>query len=256
MGICPLFTFPYIYNRYMHKISKILVSVLLCSIFLGAVTDLFSFSGQDKRVRHAGGALSEREISLIRNSSPVMWVYQVSDPYQESVLRRPASEFDIAEVGSENVAILSSKMLSTVNAPQYGGVGIAGPQVGISRRIIAVCRLDKPGEPFEVYPNVKLDSLWGPVEKGREGCLSIPPYIGNVPRYKHAIVSYIDAKTLKVKRDTVSDYVARIFQHECDHLEGILFTDRVDTLNVDKSWEAEWKAFTDTAKVITGPVTF
>ena len=226
----------------IHKASGTLISWTLCSMMLVGATFLFGKSPSE-RVRPKDGPLSDREISLINGGDSVMWVYQVTDVREESVLRTPAVEFTMEDLSSDGVRLLSRKMLSTVQASQYSGVGLAGPQVGLSRRIIVVCRLDKAGEPYEVYPNVKIDALWGDIVKGSEGCLSIPPYGGEVPRFSYAAISYVDPESLAVRKDTVSGYVARIFQHECDHLEGILFTDRVDSLSIDKKWEKEWNEF-------------
>ena len=60
------------------------------------------------------------------------------------------------ELKSNEYQSLADKMVATVTSPEEDGVGIAGPQVGISRRIVAVQRFDKAGEPFEVYPNIRI----------------------------------------------------------------------------------------------------
>jgi peptide deformylase len=134
-------------------------------------------------------------------------------------------------------------MLATVRAPQHDGVGIAAPQVGVSKRIICLQRFDKDGGPFECYLNAHIDSLFGEIGKGPEGCLSVPPMRGLVPRYTSVIVSYVHPETLESRRDTVTGYTAVIFQHECDHLDGRLYTDIADTVYVSTSWEAERRAF-------------
>ncbi len=95
-------------------------------------------------------------------------------------------------------------------------------------------RYDLPGEPFGVYPNARLDSLWGERLSGPEGCLSIPGWAGSVPRYQNIIVSYTDPETLQTVKERVEGYTAVIFQHEIDHLDGILYTDRADSLWVDE----------------------
>jgi peptide deformylase len=102
--------------------------------------------------------------------------------------------------------------------------------VGLSRRIIAVQRFDKEGEPFEVYPTIRIESLSGDVVSGKEGCLSVPGKRGSVPRHTTVVVSYKDPLTLETIRDTVEGFTAVIFQHEIDHLEGVLYTDRADSL--------------------------
>ena len=66
---------------------------------------------------------------------------------------------------------------------------------------------------------------------------------GLVPRYTSVIVSYVHPETLETRRDTVTGYTGVIFQHECDHLDGILYIDRADTVYVSSSWEAERRMY-------------
>ena len=178
---------------------------------------------------------------IIRQSDSVMYVAVM--PEDSAILRTPCTDFTKSELGSKDLKTLMAKMLATVRAPQHDGVGIAGPQVGISRRIIWLQRLDKDGGPFECYLNVRIDSLFGDIGKGPEGCLSIPPMRGLVPRYTDAIVSYIHPETLLPQKDTVHGYTAVIFQHECDHLDGRLYIDLADTVYVSTAWEAERRTF-------------
>ena len=67
----------------------------------------------------------------------------------------------------------------------------------------------------------------GDIVTGQEGCLSVPGKKGAVPRYSKVVVSYKDPLTLKTVRETVEGFTAVIFQHETDHLEGVLYTDKV-----------------------------
>ena len=115
-------------------------------------------------------------------------------------------------------------------------MGIAAPQVGLRRRVVAVQRLDKPGEPFEVYPNIRILAHLGDTVRGPEGCLSIPGMRGIVPRSEGVVVSWTDPQTLQAVTDTVHGFTAIIFQHEIDHLDGILYTDRADTVFVNQAW--------------------
>ena len=184
---------------------------------------------------------SKEQRLIIRQSDSVMYV--TTWPEDSAVLRTPCADFTKAELKSKDLKTLMAKMLKTVRAPQHDGVGIAAPQVGISKRIICLQRFDKDGGPFECYLNIHIDSLFGNIGKGPEGCLSVPPMRGLVPRYTNVIVSYIDPETLQSKRDTVSGYTAVIFQHECDHLDGRLYIDRADTVYVSTAWEAERRAY-------------
>ena len=179
-------------------------------------------------------SLTRAEKALINGSDSLMRVLTIRDTADMAVLRAESVDFTAADLASPEFEALVAKMKYTVQDPSQDGVGIAAPQVGLNRRLIIVCRLDLPGEPFEAYANVQIDSLWGDDIVGREGCLSVPGLRGNVPRAEFAAVSYVDPETLLVCRDTVAAYVARIFQHEVDHLAGILYTDRTGEI-----WEVE-----------------
>ena len=106
-------------------------------------------------------------------------------------------------------------------------MGIAAPQVGVSRRLIAVQRFDKPGEPFCFYVNPEI--VWCSQTRlpGSEGCLSIPGVSGSVLRSERIVVRYLDEESLRMAADTVEGFTAVIFQHEVDHLDGVLFIDRL-----------------------------
>ena len=181
-----------------------------------------------------GVSLTRAEKVLINGSDSLMRVLTVADSADLAVLRAESVDFSAADLASPEFEALVAKMKFTVQDPSQDGVGIAAPQVGLNRRLIVVCRLDLPGEPFEAYANVQIDSLWGDDIVGREGCLSIPGLRGNVSRKEFASVSYTDPASLERRREIVSGYVARIFQHEVDHLAGILYTDRTGEV-----WEVE-----------------
>ncbi len=177
--------------------------------------------------------LSKDEKALIAGSDSLMRVLTVYDKEDSLLLRNASIDFTDRDLLSKDFEALAAKMLHTVQDPSQDGVGIAAPQVGLNRRVICVLRYDLPGEPFGVYPNARLDSLWGERLSGPEGCLSIPGWAGSVPRYQNIIVSYTDPETLQTVKERVEGYTAVIFQHEIDHLDGILYTDRADSLWVD-----------------------
>lgn len=178
--------------------------------------------------------LSKDEKALIAGSDSLMRVLAVYDKEDSLLLRNASIDFTDRDLLSKDFEALAAKMLHTVQDPSQDGVGIAAPQVGLNRRVICVLRYDLPGEPFGVYPNARLDSLWGERLSGPEGCLSIPGWAGSVPRYQNIIVSYTDPETLQTVKERVEGYTAVIFQHEIDHLDGILYTDRADSLWVDE----------------------
>ncbi len=111
------------------------------------------------------------------------------------------------------------------------GVGLAAPQVGVPRRLIVVHvpegyeEEDDPGLTLTLV-NPEIVKAQGR-ELGLEGCLSIPGWVGEVPRFDAITVKALnlDNRDVRIK---VQGYAARVLQHEIDHLDGILFVDRVE----------------------------
>ena len=172
-----------------------------------------------------GGTWSKAEKELICGEGATMRVLTIYDKADSLVLRTECAEISAKELTSDEYKILAEKMVATVTSPEQDGVGIAGPQVGISRRVVAVQRFDKDGEPFEVYPNIRITCHRGEKALGPEGCLSIPGKRGNVERYQDIDINYTSPKTLRDTTESIKGFTAVIFQHECDHLDGILYTD-------------------------------
>ena len=171
--------------------------------------------------------LTAEETQLIMSSDGLMRVLLVTSPEDSLVLRAPCMDLAEEDLQSEVYERLASRMIATVTDSTQDGVGLAAPQVGLKRRVVAVMRYDKPGYPFEVYPNIHIEYFSDQKQTGPEGCLSIPDIAGEVERSQQVVIRYIDPETLSELRDTVDGYTAVIFQHEVDHLEGILFTDRL-----------------------------
>ena len=190
-------------------------------------------------LRKARGPFTAWERTVITQSDSVMYVNVVTDPADSLELRAVCRDLTDEELGSELYATLAAKMLATVQSPQQGGVGIAAPQVGLSLRIAAIQRLDRPGEPFVVYPNLRILEHLGDTVRGPEGCLSIPGKRGIVPRSEGVVIGWTDPRTLESVTEELHGYVAIIFQHETDHLDGILYTDRAESVSDDPDWDAE-----------------
>lgn len=111
------------------------------------------------------------------------------------------------------------------------GVGLAGPQVGVPRRIIVIqlpAGYDNEDDPEYHFQLINPEIVRGHGRKvGVEGCLSIPGLIGDVPRMTSLTVKAVDMDNRPV-RIKANGHLAVIFQHEIDHLDGILYTDRVE----------------------------
>ena len=173
----------------------------------------------------SGFTATERE-TIRRGGDGIMRVMSIADRTDSLVLRRRSAPVDARTASSEDFALLRRRMMATVRDPQNEGVGIAAPQVGILRRVIAVQRFDKAGEPFGFYINPEILAATGSAEAGREGCLSVPDIYGTVERPHSITLRYRDERFEQVT-ETVEGFTAVIFQHEIDHLDGILFIDRM-----------------------------
>lgn len=237
------------------------------------------------------GGFTEDELALIHGADSIMRVLTIESPEDSLVLRTPCADFTAEALLSTDYERLCSLMVATVTHPSQDGVGIAGPQVGLNRRVVAVQRFDKEpvswgrrlDYPFEVYPNIKIVWKSDSLAAGSEGCLSVPARRADVLRSTEIIIEYADIKALKaftdwdsasvsdrdtsssnpssdtwsgsssdsdkpgitasenhiksraVKhpgdipmiRDTVRGFTAVIFQHETDHLDGVLYIDRI-----------------------------
>lgn len=170
---------------------------------------------------------SDEEQKIINEQGDIMRVLTVCNAADSMLLRSTSLPISNKELRSNEYNTLAKKMVATVTSPEQDGVGIAAPQVGILRRIVAVQRFDKDEAPFEVYPNIRITSYTGEKEIGPEGCLSIPNRRGDVARYRDINITYTSLRTLNDTTEKIKGFTAVIFQHECDHLDGILYTDHI-----------------------------
>ena len=167
------------------------------------------------------------EKALIAEPDQVMRVLTIENRKDSMILRTPSTDIAAEAIATPEYKALEQKLIATVTSPEQDGVGIAAPQVGMLRRIVAVQRFDKEGEPFEVYPNIRDIRTRGEMASGGEGCLSIPNRRGNVMRYQDIDISYTSPFTLRDTVETVQGFTAVIFQHETDHLDGVLYIDKL-----------------------------
>ena len=172
-------------------------------------------------------AAQEVDFTRLNPSDTLLKVYTIANGEDSLLLRRPSSNFTREEIASESFGVLANLMIKTVTHPSQDGVGIAGPQLGVLKRVVAVQRFDKEGYPFEVYPNIRITAMCGELAPGPEGCLSVPDMRGDVLRYRDIDIEYTSPTTLEVVKENVKGFTAVIFQHEADHLDGILYIDRL-----------------------------
>lgn len=157
-----------------------------------------------------------------------------------NVLRKKALEVDNI-LGNECQQLISIMMLAVAKA---GGVGIAAPQINHSVRIFIMC--SKPNARYPDAPLMTPTAIINPEIvhyskeklKDWEGCLSVPSMRGLVPRHTQIKVRYFDQQG-KQHSKNLTGFIARIFQHELDHLNGLTFIDRLES-TTDLISEVEW----------------
>ncbi len=171
---------------------------------------------------------SEKEI-IGRAQGGVMRVLKTDISEDSTILKSTSLPVRHSDFDSHVLDCLIKGMLATVQDTANPGVGIAAPQVGILRRVIIVQRFDKPDKPFEAYLNPEITYASDSMRIGGEGCLSVPYTYGKVRRPAKIGAMYIKYGESSSTYDTMSGFTAAIFQHEYDHLNGNLFTERADT---------------------------
>ena len=157
------------------------------------------------------------------------------------VLRRRTPPLDPADVGSPAVQQLIDDLFETMN--EYAGIGLAAPQVHQSLRLF-IAGVDDPdgGLPPVVMINPEIEPLGTAEEEDWEGCLSIPDIRGRVPRAVDIRVRSLDRHGTP-QRITANGFAARVIQHETDHLDGVLFVDRMrsfDSLTFLTEYDRYW----------------
>ena len=140
----------------------------------------------------------------------------------------PVSEFNTTDLRA-----LVQDLQDTMRAED--GAGIAAPQIGVLLRVVVFELDDNPRYPNEekvpntVMLNPTITPLSDEMSLGWEGCLSVPGLRGQVPRYEHIRYSAYTLEGECFERE-VSGFHARVVQHECDHLDGILYPQRIDDM--------------------------
>ena len=155
-------------------------------------------------------------------------VIRMGDP----VLNRVAQP--VEDIRDSRIEALINDMLDTMRAED--GAGLAAPQIGVSLRVVVFGfdhnprYTDVPPVPRSILINPEITPLSAKMEDGWEGCLSVPGLRGVVPRYRR-----IEYRGFNADGDTVvveaEGFHARVVQHECDHLDGILYPQRMSDLS-------------------------
>jgi peptide deformylase len=170
---------------------------------------------------------------------------------EDKVLRKISKEVPLSEIKKPKIKKILADMNIALDS-QYDGVAIAAPQIGISLRIFIISgrvfdedfiRGNKPTNP-KIHKNlIFINPVFKKISKDRklmsEGCLSVRPVYGKVRRATRATIEAYDENGKKFTMDG-SGLIAHIFQHESDHLDGILFIDKAKDLH-DSYPEEEYK---------------
>lgn len=150
--------------------------------------------------------------------------------YGHPVLRKTAAEI---APDYEGLKQLVDDMYETMYASE--GVGLAGPQIGRSDRIVVIdadpvkdSYPECEGRKFTLI-NPRIEILDGETVTRAEGCLSLPGLSENVPRVEHIRLSWVD-ENFQPHEEEISGFLARIVQHECDHLEGKMYIDHISLI--------------------------
>ncbi|MCG6975959.1 MAG: peptide deformylase [Acidiferrobacterales bacterium] len=154
-------------------------------------------------------------------------VLRMGDPLllQES---QPVTEFNTPDLDN-----LIADMFDTMHA--QSGAGLAAPQIGVMRRVVIFGVEANPrypeaeSVPTTVLINPIIEPIGEDADLGWEGCLSVPGMRGLVPRYTHIKYRGMSEKGEAIER-TASDFHARVVQHECDHLDGVLYPMRIQDM--------------------------
>ena len=164
-------------------------------------------------------------------------VLEIGNP----ILRNENAEIPVSEISSPEIQEVITDLIDTNRS--VNGAGIAAPQIGVNLKIFVVEIADnprypyKPNFPLTVIINPKITPLSEKKMRVYEGCLSVPNLRGKVGRFTEIEVEYHDREGVPQKR-TIKGITAGTFQHEFDHLQKILFPDRVEDSTTFCTWDS------------------
>ncbi|MDR1583802.1 MAG: peptide deformylase [Prevotellaceae bacterium] len=197
-----------------------LLLICIAGLVLASCSNKAAFSAAEKALINESAAEIPFRVLKITN-------------FQDSVLlRTPCNDINMADItGNPDFDLLVARLKTTLALEQ--GVGIAAPQVGIERNVFLFMRLDLPDTPVVVVVNPRIvNHPDATVCFERDGCLSIPDIRGNSVRYSWVEVEYYNETGMLIREkleghSRAGNFSAVIFQHEYDHLQGVLFIDKL-----------------------------
>jgi len=208
------------------RYSSLLYMLLLGGLmFLTSCSTTRSASTVTKMTNHFN--IEQNKLIMSADSLSPMRLWLITNT-TDSILLRKNSEQVIPNAADPVLDHFVKRLLVTVRDSMSLGVGIAAPQVGILKNIIWVQRFDKEGFPFEVYLNPVIKKYTDKKQDCPEGCLSIPDRRGTTTNRAYAILLEYDKMDGTHEIEMIEGFTAVIFQHEIDHLNGILFLDHLE----------------------------
>lgn len=195
---------------------------LISILVLLTLTSCGVFHKMDKY--EAQWSADQASMIMVQDGAQPMRVFETTRR-SDSLLLRQKSAFIHISKGDSILNRLSDRLLATVRDSMSLGVGIAAPQIGILKQMIWVQRFDKEGFPFEVYLNPIILNYSAEKQSCTEGCLSIPDKKGDSGQRAQSIQLRYQNLQGQEFEEVVEGFTAVIFQHEIDHLNGILFID-------------------------------
>lgn len=168
------------------------------------------------------------------------------------ILREIAKEVKVSEIISDSFPQLILDLRDSMK--HYGGIGIAAPQIGVSKQVcvIEMMGINRYGKeinlPFTIFINPKVEVV-SPKEEGYwEGCLSVPGLRGYVERPQHIRVHYLN-ENAEQKVLEAEGFLATVIQHELDHLFGVLYIDKIKDPTM-LSYQEEYDQFIQVPSII------
>jgi len=188
-----------------------------------------SCSSSSKIIKNSSSSFVFDQQTLIMSldSSLPMRVLKINSK-KDSIVLRTKSESVVVYPDDVVLKHFVNRLYRTVRDSISMGVGIAAPQVGVLKNIIWVQRFDKEGFPFEVYLNPKVVKYTDKKQDCVEGCLSIPNRSDTTKNRAYAILLEYDKMDGTHHAEMIEAFTAVIFQHEIDHLNGILYLDHLE----------------------------
>ncbi|MDT0647608.1 peptide deformylase [Zunongwangia sp. F260] len=199
---------------------KNLFSALLLTLIIAGCSSM--------KNKTAENSFTQDQVKMIMaaDSSKPMRVFKITST-SDSLLLRTKSENVKVDPSDPVLKTFVKRLYQTVTDSMSLGAGIAAPQVGILKNIIWVQRFDKENFPFELFINPKIVQYSELKQDCLEGCLSIPDRRDTTKTRSYAVLVEYDKLDNTHHVEMVEDFTAVIFQHEIDHLNGILYLDHL-----------------------------